>query len=86
MSNKIKSSIEWLENELKERYPLMNSEPLFEKSKAMHKEEHENTWLDSRIADKGDNYIGKQKTFTEYYNETYGGDKWAINKVARDKK
>lgn len=39
MSNKKQSSIQWLENQLKEKYSLMNSEPLFEQAKAMHKSE-----------------------------------------------
>ena len=33
------NSIEWLEKELKERYGLMNSEPLFEQAKEMHRAE-----------------------------------------------
>lgn len=45
---------------------------LEKQAKTMHKEEHENTWIDSRIEDKGNDYIGKQKSFNEYYNETYG--------------
>jgi hypothetical protein len=39
MNNNKPSSVEWLENELKERYPLMNSEPLFEQAKAMQQEQ-----------------------------------------------
>ena len=35
------TSVEWLENQLKERYSLMNSEPLFEQAKAMEKEKTE---------------------------------------------
>jgi len=35
------------------------------------KEQMCDTWVDSRTADKGDNYIGKQKSFDEYYNETF---------------
>ena len=27
------------------------------------------------VEDKGDNYIGEQKSFDEYYNQTYGGEK-----------
>ena len=40
-------------------------------AKDMEKEQMGNTWVDSRIADKGYDYIGKQKSFEEYYNETY---------------
>jgi hypothetical protein len=37
----------------------------------MEMRQHENTWIDSRIEIKGDDYIGKEKSFEEYYNETY---------------
>jgi hypothetical protein len=38
----------------------------------MEKEQHSDTWIDSRVFDKGDDYIGKTKSFDQYYNETYG--------------
>jgi hypothetical protein len=60
------SSIEWLENQLKERYSLMNSEPLFEQAKAMHKEEIIETWIDGVS---GWHY----KNSEHYYNEVYLG-------------
>jgi hypothetical protein len=41
----------------------------------IEKNQHANTWDDSRVEDKGDNYIGKQKSFNDYYEETYGGNK-----------
>ena len=31
------TAVEWLEKELKDRYPLMNSEPFFEQAKQMEK-------------------------------------------------
>ena len=37
-------------------------------AKEMEKEQHKNTWYDSRLH----NYIGKQKSFEDFYNETYG--------------
>jgi hypothetical protein len=40
----------------------------------MEKQQHANTWDDSRVEDKGDNYIGKQKSFNHYYELTYGGN------------
>ena len=63
------SSIEWLF----EQYKLvgMLTTAQVEKAKAMHKDELQNTWEDSRVEDKGDDYIGKTKSFQEYYNETY---------------
>jgi hypothetical protein len=42
------------------------------KAKEMDKEQMHDTWVDSRTFDKGDNYFSKQKSFDEYYNETYG--------------
>jgi hypothetical protein len=47
-------------------------EHIIAKVLAMEKEQHKNTWEDSRIESKGDDFIGKEKTFKEYYNETYG--------------
>jgi hypothetical protein len=40
-------------------------------AKAMHKDELQNTWEDSRVEDMGDDYIGKTKSFDDYYNETF---------------
>jgi hypothetical protein len=40
-------------------------------AKEIEKEQMCDTWVDSRTFDKGDNYFGKQKSFDEYYNETY---------------
>jgi len=37
----------------------------------MEKEQMEDVWHDSRVEDFGDNYIGKQKSFNDYYNETF---------------
>ena len=76
MSKNKQSSIDWFVEKLG-RY---NEEIVFlyqneiEQAKAMHRQEHENTWIDSRIEDKGDDYIGKQKSFNEYYNETFNND------------
>jgi hypothetical protein len=48
---------------------------IYHDSKEMEKMLHSDTWEESRIEDKGDNYIGKQKSFDDYYTETYGDDK-----------
>ena len=37
----------------------------------MEKEQMNDTWEDSRLFDKGDDYIGQQKSFEQYYNETF---------------
>jgi len=60
-------------------YEALSEEPkdifmwqiIFQQAKEMEKEQMYDTWVDSRTFDKGDNYFGKQKSFDEYYNETY---------------
>ena len=44
---------------------------LEEQAKQMEKRQHDNTWVDSRIEDRGEGFIGKEKSFEQYYNETY---------------
>jgi len=61
------SAVELLEQQLKERYSLMNSEPLFEQAKQMEKEQHEETWAAAW------NESAKSGDFDDYYNKTYGG-------------
>lgn len=40
--------------------------------KAMEREQHGDTWLDSRVELPGFGLINKPKSFEEYFNETYG--------------
>lgn len=47
---------------------------IIEQAKQMEYEQHLDTWTDSRIEYKGDSYIGKEKSFEQYYLETYGKD------------
>ena len=65
---KKQTAVEWLENQLKERYSFMNSEPLFEQAKAMEREQIEDAY------ERGDKYK-TEIPGRQYYNETYGGDK-----------
>ncbi len=44
---------------------------LLVQAKELEKENHSNTWDDSRVFDMGDDYLGKQKSFQEYYNEKF---------------
>jgi hypothetical protein len=44
---------------------------ILQQAKEIEKEQMCDTWVDSRTFDKGDNYFGKQKSFDEYYNETF---------------
>jgi hypothetical protein len=69
MENK-QTAVELLEQQLKERYSLMNSEPLFEQAKQMEKEQIIDAILDNRN-------ITSQVTLRDaenYYNETFGGN------------
>ena len=74
MSNKKQSSIEWLENQLKERYSLMNSEPLFEQAKAMHKEEIEDAYCKAGLEIAHNDSIKESGLAQLYFNETFGGN------------
>ena len=68
---KKQTAVEWLENQLKERYSFMNSEPLFEQAKAMEKKQIQDAYCDGGRDIQTNVYKGMK----EYYNETYGGDK-----------
>ena len=61
------TAVEWLEQQLNHRFPLMNSEPLFEQAKQMEKEQTIDAY------EQGDkyklNFSGEQ-----FYNENYGGN------------
>ena len=66
---KKQTAVEWLGNELvKKGFPIekyaMDS---YEQAKEMEKQQHSETWDNSLI----ENYIGKEKSFEEYYNETF---------------
>jgi hypothetical protein len=71
---KKQTAVELLEQQLKERYSLMNSEPLFDQAKAMEKEQMIEFATDTHNL----NYY-KNKSFRkeaeDYYNETYGETK-----------
>jgi hypothetical protein len=68
------SSIEFAITSLEKLIPSGNQlviGAILLQAKAMHKDELQNTWEDSRVEDMGDDYIGKTKSFQEYYNETF---------------
>jgi hypothetical protein len=78
MNNKQQTAVEWLLNAIETKNGKEFSSyytEFIEKAKEMEKKQHSNTWLDSRIETMGDDFIGKEKTFDEFYNETYGGNK-----------
>ena len=59
-----KTVIEWLEEQLKIRYDIYNSEPLFEQAKEMEKQQIIESYDQMRCVGNFDN--GEQ-----YYNETF---------------
>jgi hypothetical protein len=66
---KQQTAVELLEQQLKERYSLMNSEPLFEQAKQMEKEQT------ISAVKYGCSDWGSAKDAESYYNETYGETK-----------
>ena len=72
---KKQTAVELLEQQLKERYSLMNSEPLFEQAKQMEKGQiYDALYTGCEIAT--DNVKFKHiKKIEHYYNETYGKTK-----------
>ena len=71
----MKTAIEWLMDEIKaidkETYATLINEGKFDKAKSINKKQHDDTWIDSSTHHKGDDYIGEEKSFEQYYNETY---------------
>ena len=72
--SKKQSSVEWLENQLKERYSLMNSEPLFEQAKAMHKEDVKESYREGRTDQQSSSDSFYNRNAESYYNEKFGGN------------
>lgn len=48
-----------------------NENDIFEQALAIEREQHGETWLDSSIYKMPDDYIGKEKTFDQYYEQKY---------------
>ena len=72
---KKQTAVELLEQQLKERYSLMNSEPLFEQAKQMEKEQIEIAFAKSYLIGCEEvSYNDANKASENYYNETYGGE------------
>ena len=74
---KQQTAVNWLVDQIKSdqnQKALSASEwmEVIEQAKQMEKQQHDNTWVDSRIEDRGEGFIGREKTFEQYYTETYG--------------
>lgn len=67
------TAVEWLEEQFEESYSYINEifKDTFEQAKEMEKQQMEDVWDDSRVEDFGDDYIGKQTSFNDYFNETF---------------
>ena len=61
------TAVELLEQQLKERYSLMNSEPLFEQAKQMEKEQI----VESHHDGYNDGYLKNNASSAKYYYENY---------------
>ena len=67
MENK-QTAVELLEQQLKERYSLMNSEPLFDQAKQMEKEQEAEIFKEAQIcAVKHDGVYFKYESIEDYY-------------------
>jgi hypothetical protein len=64
------TAVELLEQQLKERYSLMNSEPLFDQAKQMEKEQI----IDAHIHAQFKVLEAKREFAQKYFNDFYGGN------------
>ena len=93
---KKQTAVSWLEKRADEReknnpnehfyWHLRELQKDFEQAKEMEKQQHSETWDNSLIENKGDNYIGKEKSFEEYYKDTFKDMKktaveWLVEKM-----
>ena len=69
------TAVEWLDRWFRDNPEATHEEggKALQQAKQMEKEQHQNTWIDSRIEDLSEGSIRKEKSFEQYYNEIYGG-------------
>jgi hypothetical protein len=82
-NNKQQMAVEWFFHKVMTFYVPDDLEEfemfmeIVQQAKEMSKEQHANTWDDSRVGYTGDSFrdsvFGQVKDFSEYYEETYGG-------------
>ena len=65
------TATQWLIEEIHKNMGVWIPPHIQDQAKAMEKEQHSNTWVDSRIEYKEADYIGKQISSEDYYNKTY---------------
>jgi hypothetical protein len=64
-SNKQQTTVDWIEQEMLKGN--LSLKEILEQAKEIEKEKLEDSWVDGTI------HWGTNKTFEQYYNETYGG-------------
>ena len=64
------TAVDFLEYRYKHNINLTEGD--FIQAKQMEQKQHEETWFSSRVEDMGDEFKVEQKSFEDYYNETYG--------------
>jgi hypothetical protein len=69
------TAVEWLEWQINLGLSERGLISAFKEAKQTEKEQHEETWFRSRVEDMGDEFKVEQKSFDDYYNETYGQTK-----------
>jgi hypothetical protein len=69
--NKQQTTLEWFAFELSKLGLLPDGVPdeIYKQAKEMEKEKLKDSWVEGSI------HWGTNKTFEQYYNETYGGNK-----------
>lgn len=65
------TAVEWLEQQMKKFAVDLDLLDYVEQAKQMEKDQHEKTWAKSRIEKEIHEWYMCEKTFNEYYNETY---------------
>jgi hypothetical protein len=67
------TAAEWLINTMQNSAGMEQPEidDVLERALEMEKEQMRDVWDESRSEYMGDNYIGKEKSFEDYYKETF---------------
>lgn len=66
-NNKQQTTVDWIEQEMLKGN--LSLKEILEQAKEMEKEKLEDSWVEGTIK------WGTNRTFEQYYNETYGGNK-----------
>ena len=77
-NNKQSSVVDWIFSQLPDEYTTTRSGfDVYQKAKAIHKEEHAQTWDDAmeNMKARGGNDMRAWADFDDYYNEKYAGNK-----------